>query len=154
LPRLWQPLTDYVDLARELDARGSVEPTAQQIASAVIAVRERKLPNPNVVANAGSFFHNPIVAPLLAIQLGADHPGLPRYPQPDGRVKLAAGWLIERAGWKGRDLGAVGMYEKQALVLVNHGDATGAEVRALMHAVQRDVRAMFGIELTPEPVFL
>ena len=79
---------------------------------------------------------------------------MPRYPQADGRVKLAAGWLIEHAGWKGRDLGAVGMYEKQALVLVNRGGATGADVITLMRAVQRDVREAFGVELTPEPVFL
>jgi UDP-N-acetylmuramate dehydrogenase len=84
----------------------------------------------------------------------AAHPELPRYPQPDGRVKLAAGWLIERAGWKGRDLGPVGMYEKQALVLVNRGGATGADVLALMRTVQRDVYAKFGVELAPEPVFL
>ncbi len=154
LPRLWQPLTAYADLARELDARGSVEPTAQLIAEAVTAVRERKLPDPRVVANAGSFFHNPIVGPLLAIQLAADHPGLPCYAQPDGRVKLAAGWMIEKAGWKGRDLGAVGMYDKQALVLVNRGGAQGAEVLALMRAVQKDVREKFGVELEPEPVFL
>ena len=82
------------------------------------------------------------------------YPALPHYPQPDGRMKLAAGWLIEQAGWKGRDLGPVGMYEKQALVLVNRGGATGADVLALMRAVQQDVAERFGVELTPEPVFL
>jgi UDP-N-acetylmuramate dehydrogenase len=82
------------------------------------------------------------------------HPNLPRYPQADGRVKLAAGWLIERSGWKGRTLGQAGMYEKQALVLVNRGGATGAEVLALARAVQDAVRERFGVALTPEPVFL
>ena len=77
-----------------------------------------------------------------------------RYPQPDGRVKLAAGWLIEQAGWKGRNLGPVGMYEKQALVLVNRGGANGADVRRTMVTVQIDVRARFGIDLSPEPIFL
>ena len=86
--------------------------------------------------------------------LAADYPALPRYPQPDGRVKLAAGWLIEQAGWKGKDLGPVGMYEKQALVLVNRGGATGADVRRTMAAVQAAVRAKFGVDLTPEPIFL
>lgn len=104
--------------------------------------------------NAGSFFHNPLVSQALAEALAADYPYLPRYPQADGRIKLAAGWLIEQAGWKGKSLGPVGMYEKQALVLVNRGGATGADVRRTMEAVQEDVRARFGVELTPEPVFL
>jgi UDP-N-acetylmuramate dehydrogenase len=95
-----------------------------------------------------------VVDVVTADRLLVAHPGLPHYPQADGRVKLAAGWLIEQAGWKGRDLGPVGMYEKQALVLVNRGGATGRDVLALMHAVQRDVSAKFGVELKPEPVFL
>jgi UDP-N-acetylmuramate dehydrogenase len=119
----------------------------------VIALRRRKLPDPARLPNAGSFFHNPVVDAETAQRLLAAHPDLARYPQPDGRVKLAAGWLIERAGWKGRDLGPVGMYEKQALVLVNRGGATGADVTALMDAVRCDVREKFGVELTPEPVF-
>ncbi|KFB66982.1 MAG: UDP-N-acetylenolpyruvoylglucosamine reductase [Candidatus Accumulibacter vicinus] len=87
-------------------------------------------------------------------RLASRFPGLPRYPQVDGGIKLAAGWLIEQSGWKGRNLGRVGMFEKQALVLVNRGGASGAEVVALARAVQTDVRARFGVELTPEPVFL
>ena len=79
---------------------------------------------------------------------------MPHYPQADGRCKLAAGWLIEQAGWKGKNLGPVGMYDKQALVLVNHGDGKGADVTALMHVVQEDVQKTFGVALTPEPVFL
>lgn len=154
LPKRWQPITGYADIARELADRGVSAPDARQIADAVIAVRERKLPDPVRIPNTGSFFHNPVVGTDIAQRLVAAHPGLPRYPQADGRVKLAAGWLIEQAGWKGRDLGPVGMYEKQALVLVNRGGATGADVVELMRAVQRDVREKFGVELTPEPVFL
>ena len=154
LPKQWQPLTRYADITGELAAREVATPSAQQIADAVIAVRQRKLPDPARIPNTGSFFHNPVVDATTAGLLLAAHPGLPHYPQADGRVKLAAGWLIDQAGWKGRDLGPVGMYEKQALVLVNRGGATGADVATLMHAVQADVRERFGVELTPEPVFL
>ncbi|MDR1936483.1 MAG: UDP-N-acetylmuramate dehydrogenase [Candidatus Accumulibacter sp.] len=154
LPKRWQPISAYAELAGELAARGIAQPNARQIADAVIALRRRKLPDPARLPNAGSFFQNPVVDGETAACLLATHPRLAHYPQPDGRVKLAAAWLIEQAGWKGRDLGPVGMYEKQALVLVNRGGATGAEVIALTRAVQRDVRAKFGVELTPEPVFL
>jgi UDP-N-acetylmuramate dehydrogenase len=154
LPKRWRPVTGYAALAGELAARRIATPDARQIADAVIALRRRKLPDPALLPNAGSFFHNPVVAAETARRLLAAHPDLARHPQPDGRVKLAAGWLIERAGWKGRDLGPVGMYEKQALVLVNRGGATGTDVTALMDAVRRDVHEKFGVELTPEPVFL
>ena len=154
LPKRWQPLTGYTDIARELAAQAVAAPTARQIADAVIAIRQRKLPDPAQIPNTGSFFHNPLVNAETGRQLLAKHPTLPHYPQADGRMKLAAGWLIEQAGWKGRNLGPVGMYEKQALVLVNRGGATGANVRTLMQAVQHDVRERFGVELTPEPVFL
>jgi len=154
LPKNWQPRTRYADIAGELDALGIAAPTARQIADAVIAVRQRKLPDPARIPNAGSFFHNPVLDAVAAERLVAAHPGLPHYAQADGRVKLAAGWLIEQAGWKGKNLGPVGMYEKQALVLVNRGGATGRDVLALMHAVQRDVQGKFGVELMPEPVFL
>jgi UDP-N-acetylmuramate dehydrogenase len=154
LPKRWQPLAAYADVSAELAAAGIVEPDARQVADAVIAVRRRKLPDPAQIPNAGSFFHNPVVDAGTADRLRASFPGLPVYAQTDGRAKLAAGWLIERAGWKGRDSGAVGMYERQALILVNRGGATGRDVVDLMRSVQRDVRAMFGIDLMPEPVFL
>lgn len=154
LPKAWQPNCRYADVAQELAARDIAEPTARDIADAVIAVRQRKLPDPAHMPNAGSFFHNPVVAAAQADALKTAHPGLPCYPQPDGRVKLAAGWLIEQAGWKGRSLGPVGMYEKQALVLVNHGGATGHDVKRTMAAVQASVREKFGVALTPEPIFL
>ncbi|MEF8712536.1 MAG: UDP-N-acetylmuramate dehydrogenase [Accumulibacter sp.] len=154
LPKVWQPLTAYADLAAELDQQQIANPNARQIAAAVIDIRSRKLPDPAALPNAGSFFHNPLVDTATGERLASRFPGLPRYPQVDGRVKLAAGWLIEQSGWKGRNLGRVGMYEKQALVLVNRGGASGAEVIALAQAVQTAVREHFGIELTPEPVFL
>ena len=154
LSKVWQPNLRYADVAQELATRNLTAPTPQEVADAIIAIRRRKLPDPAVTPNAGSFFHNPVVDAALAAALAAAHPGLPRYPQANGRVKLAAGWLIEQAGWKGKRLGSVGMYEKQALVLVNHGDATGADVRRTMAAVQAAVHARFGIDLTPEPVFL
>ena len=154
LPKGWRPNVRYGELAAELESRTTATPSPQDVARAVMAVRRRKLPDPAVLPNAGSFFHNPVVEAGFAADLGRRFPALPRYPQADGRVKLAAGWLIEQAGWKGRNLGPVGMYDKQALVLVNRGGAQGSDVRALMHAVQRDVNERFGVDLVPEPVFL
>ena len=154
LPKRWQPNTRYDDVTQELAARRVASPTPQDIASAIISIRQRKLPDPAVVPNAGSFFHNPVVDRSSADNLLSRHPNLPHHPQPDGRVKLAAGWLIEQAGWKGRNLGPVGMCEKQALVLVNRGGATGADVRRTMAAVQAAVREKFAVDLTPEPIFL
>jgi len=154
LPKAWLPITGYADVARELEARGIARPDALQISDAVIAIRSRKLPDPAVLGNAGSFFKNPVVdAPTFA-RLEAAHPGMPHYAQPDGRRKLAAGWLIEQAGWKGRDLGPVGAFEKQALVLVNRGGARGEDVRRIAEAIRADVRARFGVELEAEPVFV
>lgn len=154
LPKTWQPNIRYADVAQELAARKIAAPTPQEIASAISAVRQRKLPDPALIPNTGSFFHNPVVSTAEAERLLRDFPNLPRYPQPDGRVKLAAGWLIEQAGWKGKNLGPVCMYEKQALVLVNRGGATGDDVKRAMAAVQADVRARFAVALTPEPIFL
>ena len=154
LPKAWQPTIVYPTLAAELDRQALAQPNGRQIADAVIAIRRRRLPDPALVPNAGSFFHNPVVEAGVAAQLAAAYPELPRYPQADGRVKLAAGWLIERCGWKGRDLGRAGMYEKQALILINRGGARANDVIALAQAVQAAVRARFAVELTPEPVFL
>ena len=154
LPKAWQANIRYADVAQELVSQAIGTPTPQDIAAAISAVRQRKLPDPALIPNSGSFFHNPVVSPAQAATLAAEHPGLPRYPQADGRVKLAAGWLIEQAGWKGKALGPVGMYEKQALVLVNHGGARGEDVKRTMAAVQAAVRAKFAVDLTPEPIFL
>jgi len=154
LAKKWLANSRYADVAQELATQNISTPTPQDIAQAIVTVRQRKLPDPATIPNAGSFFHNPLVDRNLAEQLCAAHPTLPRYPQPDGRVKLAAGWLIEQAGWKGKSLGPVGMYEKQALVLVNQGGANGADVKRTMLAVQAAVQEKFGVALTPEPIFL
>ncbi len=154
LPKRWEARTAYADVAGELAARGIAKPQPQEVADAVVAVRQRKLPDPAVTPNAGSFFQNPVVDAAQGNRLKALHPGLPCYPQADGRIKLAAGWLIEQAGWKGRNLGPVGMYEKQALVLVNRGGATGRDVVALAEAIVRDVQTRFGVTLEPEPIYL
>jgi UDP-N-acetylmuramate dehydrogenase len=129
-------------------------PTPRQVFDAVCDIRRRKLPDPAVLANAGSFFKNPVVDADQADRLRRQFPALRTYPQADGRVKLAAGWLIEQAGWKGRRLGPVGMHERQALVLVNHGGARAADVQALARAVRADVRKRFGVDLEQEPVVL
>ncbi|MCP5159100.1 MAG: UDP-N-acetylmuramate dehydrogenase [Gammaproteobacteria bacterium] len=154
LPKRWQPVTRYADLARELETRRIAQPTARQIANAVVAIRSRKLPDPACIGNAGSFFKNPLVDAATFSHLAVRYPNLPHYPQPDGRIKLAAGWLIEHCGWKGQNRGPVGVYEHQALVLINRGGARGADVLRLARAIQETVWAEFGVELEPEPVVL
>ena len=154
LPKAWAPNLRYGEVGEEIAARGIAAPTARDIAEAIIAIRRRKLPDPGLTPNAGSFFHNPVIGAEKAAALKQRYPALPCYPQADGRVKLAAGWLIEAAGWKGKAQGPVGMYEKQALVLVNHGGANGKDVQRAMAAVQTAVREQFGVDLSPEPVFL
>lgn len=128
--------------------------TPRQVFDAVCEVRGRKLPDPAVLGNAGSFFKNPLVPAAQAAALHERYPDLRTYPQPDGKVKLAAGWLIEQAGWKGRRLGPVGMHDRQALVLVNYGGANATDVQALAQAVRDRVRQQFGLELEQEPVSL
>ncbi len=154
LPRVWEPNLRYAELAQALEAAGIAAPTAQQVSDAVVAIRRRKLPDPAVIGNAGSFFKNPVVTAEQCVQLLAAHPALVHHAQPDGSEKLAAGWLIDQCGWKGRGVGAAGVYPKQALVLVNNGGATGAEVLALARAIQADVAARYGVTLETEPVFV
>lgn len=148
LSRTASPRLDYGALRAEVEKLG--EPTLSNIRKAVISIRESKLPDPKVLGNGGSFFKNPIVEPEVAEQLLATYPDMPHYPAPEGRVKLASGWLIEQAGWKGRRVGNVGVHDRQALVLVNHGGATGGEVMALARQVVADVKSKFGIEISPE----
>ena len=154
LPRAWQPHTAYADLTAELASQGIEAPTARDIFNAVVAVRTRKLPDPRQVGNAGSFFKNPVVPAETAAALLVRFPTLVHYAQADGSVKLAAGWLIDQCGFKGRRIGQVGVYERQALVLVNHGGGTGAELMALAAEIQAAVQARFGVAIEPEPVVL
>lgn len=152
LPKRWQPRLAYAELARALQA--VEQPSAGQISAAVCQLRRSKLPDPAVLGNVGSFFKNPIVAGALHERLLQQFPALVSYPQEQGRFKLAAGWLIEQAGWKGRALGRVGVYQQQALVLVNLGGANGAEVTALAQQLMADVVGKFGVQLEVEPVFV
>jgi UDP-N-acetylmuramate dehydrogenase len=142
-------ITHYGSVAEELAAAGS-EPSLRSIADAVMAIRRSKLPNPAELGNSGSFFKNPTVDTTTAQSLAAVHPSLPQYPQANGSVKLAAGWLIEQAGWKGKRVGNAGMHAKQALVLVNYGGATASELVHVANQVQADVLAKFGVALEME----
>lgn len=126
--------------------------TAENLQQQVINIRQSKLPNPKDYPNVGSFFKNPIIPSTFAQQLISSHPQIPHYPQADGTIKIAAGWLIEQAGWKGKKLGPVGMFDKQALVLVNYASANLADVKNTYRAVQKDVHKKFNIQLEPEPV--
>ncbi|OTG88443.1 UDP-N-acetylmuramate dehydrogenase [Acinetobacter sp. ANC 3813] len=126
--------------------------TAKNLQDQVIQIRQSKLPDPKEFPNAGSFFKNPIISQSQYDQIALLFPNLPHYPQPNGHVKIAAGWLIDQAGWKGKKLDMVGMFHKQALVLVNYADADLHHVRAAYQAVQKDVFAKFNIALEPEPV--
>ena len=124
--------------------------THKDVSDAVIRIRQSKLPDPSVLGNAGSFFKNPIISKVDFEKIHASHPDMPNYSQGDSSVKLAAGWLIDRAGWKGHDRGTHGVHDKQALVLVNRGGATGVEIWALAKDIMASVKEKFGIELEPE----
>lgn len=152
LPKPWKPVLGYLDLQRKVTETGITEPTARQVFDWVCAVRSAKLPDPRVIGNAGSFFKNPTVTPEQCQDIIGREPNIVHYRMPDGSVKLAAGWLIDACGWKGKSVGQAGVYEKQALVLVNRGGATGGEVVTLARAIQTSVYERFGIRLEPEPV--
>lgn len=158
LPKPWKPVLGYLDLERKMDETGVRHPDARQIFDWVVAIRRAKLPDPAVIGNAGSFFKNPTVTPEQCADIIARDPKVVHYPMPDGSIKLAAGWLIDACGWKGKTMGHAGVYEKQALVLVNKGDAghpcTGGEVMTLAKAIQTSVYERFGIRLEPEPVVI
>jgi UDP-N-acetylmuramate dehydrogenase len=156
LPKPWKPVLGYADLERKMAETGISQPTPQQIFDWVCEVRRAKLPDPAVIGNAGSFFKNPTVTPEQCADIIARDPKIVHYQLDDGRIKLAAGWLIDACGWKGKSIGQAGVYEKQALVLVNRGGgesgATGGEVMTLAKAIQTSVYERFGILLEPEPV--
>jgi UDP-N-acetylmuramate dehydrogenase len=152
LPKPWTPVVGYLDLERKMHDSGISAPDARQIFDWVCAIRRNKLPDPATIGNAGSFFKNPVVSEEQCRDIIGRDPEIVHYPLPDGTVKLAAGWLIDACGWKGKTIGRAGVYEKQALVLVNRGGASGAEVVTLARAIQESVYGRFGIRLEPEPV--
>ncbi|MDT7835779.1 UDP-N-acetylmuramate dehydrogenase [Aquabacterium sp. OR-4] len=154
LPRPWQPVLGYLDLERRMHETGNHAPDARTVFDWVCAIRRAKLPDPALIGNAGSFFKNPVVSAEQCHDIIARDPHVVHYVLPDGRFKLAAGWLIDACGWKGKSIGRAGVYERQALVLVNRGGATGAEVVTLARAIQESVYGRFGIRLEPEPVIL
>ncbi|KFD38891.1 UDP-N-acetylenolpyruvoylglucosamine reductase [Schleiferia thermophila str. Yellowstone] len=141
--------THYGTITDELQKMNVTNPTIHHISQAVIAIRQSKLPDPAILGNCGSFFKNPIISAEKANQLKSHYPDLPTYPTPEG-TKIPAGWLIEKAGWKGRRIGNVGMHEKQALVLVNYGNATGKELWNHAQTIMADIQHKFGITLQPE----
>jgi UDP-N-acetylmuramate dehydrogenase len=151
-PKPWQPVIGYLDLERKRAETGIAAPSAQQIFEWICSIRRAKLPDPATIGNAGSFFKNPVVTPEQCRDIIGRDPEIVHYPMPDGTVKLAAGWMIDACGWKGKSVGQAGVYEKQALVLVNRGSAIGSEVMTLARAIQESVYGRFGIRLEPEPV--
>lgn len=156
LSRQFKPELDYGNIRSRLEQLGIDEATltANQLRDTIIDIRQNKLPDPNVMGNAGSFFMNPIVDADTFEKLKAAHPDVHYFEvkDSDGQLayKIPAGWMIDQCGWKGRSLGHAGVYDKQALILVNRGGATGQEVVNLMHAIQHDVKTTFGLEIKPE----
>lgn len=148
LSRKPQPRLGYGALEQEVNALGG--PTLRNIRQAVISIRESKLPDPKVLGNAGSFFMNPVITAPEFDKIKSSYPDVPSYPAADGMVKVPAGWLIEQCGWKGRSLGPAAVYDKQALVLVNKGGATGDDIKKLADTIISDVKSRFGITLSTE----
>jgi UDP-N-acetylmuramate dehydrogenase len=142
--------TSYGAIQDELDRRGIPEPTPADVAQAVIAIRQSKLPDPGVLGNSGSFFKNPVISSESYQSLKERFPDLPGYAQEGGRMKVPAGWLIEKSGFKGYRKGDAGVHQKQALVLVNYGKASGRELLDLSRRIQEEIENTFGIALTPE----
>jgi UDP-N-acetylmuramate dehydrogenase len=140
----------YGAISEELEKMKPDRLSIKDVAQAVINIRSSKLPNPALLGNAGSFFKNPVVTADTYERIRIEHPNMPAYPVDEQHVKLAAGWLIEQAGWKGKRLGKCGVHDRQALVLVNYGGATGDEIYRLSDEVCNDVRSRFGVELERE----
>ena len=158
LARTWKPVLGYADLEKKQAQTGIAHPSAQQLFDWVCEIRRAKLPDPAQIGNAGSFFKNPTVSAEQCADIIARDPKVVHYRLHDGSFKLAAGWLIDACGWRGKSIGQAGVYEKQALVLVNRGQgaggATGGEVMTLAGAIQTSVYERFGLMLETEPVVL
>lgn len=142
--------TSYGAIEAELKLRGIENPAIADVSSAVSHIRVSKLPDPSTIGNAGSFFKNPVVEKYEFADVVAKHPDIVHYPTADGKIKLAAGWLIEQCGWKGKTIGQTGTWKNQALVLVNHGGATGTEVYAFSEQIIDSVKSTFGVTLERE----
>jgi UDP-N-acetylmuramate dehydrogenase len=149
LSHTFEPKLDYGNIRAELDKQPG-EVTAARLRQAIIDIRQAKLPDPKVEGNGGSFFMNPVVPKEKYEALAALYPDMPHYTVDAEHEKIPAGWMIDQCGWKGKSLGRAGVHDKQALVLVNRGGATGAEIVCLMETIQRDVKERFGIEIKPE----
>ena len=154
LPRPWRAVLGYVDLQRKAAETGIDSPDARRVFDWVCSIRRAKLPDPATLGNAGSFFKNPVVTLEQCRDIIGRDPEIVHYPLADGSIKLAAAWMIDACGWKGKTVGQAGVYEKQALVLVNRGAAIGSEVMTLAGAIQESVYGRFGIRLEPEPVIV
>lgn len=142
---------EYGPVRQRLSEQGIERPTASDVSRAISSIRSEKLPDPAVLGNAGSFFKNPVVSSVLAAELKQANPGLIGYPLADGQVKLAAGWLIEAAGWKGFREEDAGVHRLQSLVLVNYGSASGLQLLSLAKRIQADIEQRFSVQLEMEP---
>lgn len=154
LSKHYSPWLDYGNIRAELAAKGIDSPTAEQLRQVITGIRNAKLPDPKVEGNAGSFFMNPIVDRSHYESLVAQYPDMPHYDVDAGRVKIPAGWMIDRCGWKGKSVGRAGVHSRQALVLVNRGGAEGKDIIHLCNLVRADVKARFGIDIHPEVNFV
>lgn len=150
LSKNFTPRLGYGNLSAVLQQKGIENPTASDVRRAVIDIRKSKLPEPEIEGNAGSFFMNPVVDRDKFSELIERYPNMPHYNVGDDKVKIPAGWMIEQCGWKGKSMGRAAVHDKQALVLVNKGGATGKEILALCDAIRNDVKSRFGIEIRPE----
>jgi len=142
--------TSYGAIASELEKQGIVQPTIKDVSNAVIAIRQSKLPDPKLIGNAGSFFKNPIVDNAVYEAIQKEYPEAPKYPINEHQCKLAAGWLIEQAGWKGKTIETYGVHKLQALVLVNYGGSTGNQIYDLSSQIISDIQTKFGVTLERE----
>ena len=139
----------YGNISSELEKR-NLSPSLANIRDIIIEVRRSKLPEPEELGNAGSFFMNPMVSMQKFKQLESEFPDIPHYPVDENTVKIPAGWMIDRCGWKGRNIGPAGVYHKQALVLVNLGGATGKDISCLADEIIKSVYEKFGVDIHPE----
>jgi len=146
----YQYKTEYGAVRAMLDAMKPCELSLKAVSDAICQIRRAKLPDPKEIGNAGSFFKNPSIPQEQFQKLAQEYPRMPHYPQTDGTVKIPAGWMVEQCGWKGKVMGHAGVHKDQALVLVNHGGATGKDILALSDSIWRSVAEEFGIELSPE----